>query len=91
MYVCAETVIYKKWASVYEDAYMNTSGSGLSGLCICVLLEAFSLSLGDCITGQLSDLSHQRLRGPLKAFLPLFLLYAQISFGHTVVCCFYEH
>lgn len=51
---------------------MNTSGSGLSGLCICVLLEAFSLSLGDCITGQLSDLSHQRLRGPLKAFLPLF-------------------
>lgn len=73
MYVCADTVIYKKkWVSVYEDAYMNTSGSGLSRLCICVLLEAFSLSLGDCITGQLSDLSHQRLRGPLKAFLPLF-------------------
>lgn len=63
MYVCADTVISvykKKWVSVYEDAYMNTSGSGLSGLCICVLLEAFSLSLGDCITGQLSDLSHHR-------------------------------
>lgn len=73
MYVCADTVIYKKkWVSVYEDAYMNTSGSGLSGLCMCVARSFQSLFGGLHHGAAIRPESSQRLRGPLKAFLPLF-------------------
>lgn len=51
---------------------MNTSGSGLSGLCMCVARSFQSLLGGLHHRAAIRPESSQRLRGPLKAFLPLF-------------------